>query len=53
MANEVRILTEAEVAAELNTTKQRMEKLAIESGYLGSQIAVKKLALSTQGISYK
>lgn len=53
MANEDRIMTEAEVAAELNTTKQRMEKLAIESGYLGSQIAVKKLALSTQGISYK
>lgn len=47
------VMTEKEVLAELNTTKQRLEKLAIESGYLGSQIAVKKLALSTQGISVK
>lgn len=43
----------AEVLAELNATKQRMEKLAIDSGYLSSQIAVKKLALSVQGVNYK
>ena len=46
-------VTEQEVLSELNSTKQRMDKLAIESGYLSSQIAVKKLTLSTQGVSVK
>ena len=44
-------MTENEVLAELNSTKQRMERLAIESGYISSQIAVHKLSLQARGIS--
>jgi chromosome segregation ATPase len=53
MQDEIKSMSEAEVLAELNTTKQRMEKLAIEVGYIGSQISAKKLALSARGLSVK
>ena len=35
MQDEIGSMSEAEVLAELNTTKQRMEKQAIEVGYIG------------------
>ena len=46
-------MTEQEVLTELNTIRQRLEKLAIEVGFIGSQISARKLALSARGMSVK